>query len=89
MVYKEWYGHRIDENMGKAIPVKSQVILQQSVIEKKDSMISLVANKLIKVAPPKNSNSPRFSSTAIESLNIKVKTYRQKTDTDISNKPKT
>jgi hypothetical protein len=49
-----WMGHKIDENMAKSIPVNSELILQESVIDKKGPVISLVASRIIKVASKDN-----------------------------------
>lgn len=45
-----WSGHKIDENMAKSIPEKSQLILQESVMETNGEVVSLVASRIVKVA---------------------------------------
>ena len=39
------------ENMETSIPIKSQAILQDCIIEKNDSVISIIANRILKIAP--------------------------------------
>lgn len=46
-----WVGHKIDSNMEKSILAKSKLVLQESVIESKGEIISLVASRIGKIAP--------------------------------------
>lgn len=51
-VPNSWSGIKIDENMAKNIPVKSQLLLLESVMDIDNSLILIVASQIAKIAPP-------------------------------------
>lgn len=46
-----WFGHKIDESMVKANSVGSQLILQESIVEKTKDGVNILSSKVIGVAP--------------------------------------
>lgn len=73
-----WMGHKIDANMEKAIPVKSQLIVQQSVIEKNEPIISLIATRILRVVPEsENTFAGIFSTKSQTAANLKVQHWEQ------------
>lgn len=44
-------GEKIDEHMEKSIPVESQLIVEQSVIQPNSHILSIIGTRIIRVAP--------------------------------------